>query len=129
MSENEKKAGSDLAAEQEKAPIKPEEVKVTVKPHQNNLPKKSDPARKVLEHQVEKAADGATKEVREAIKKAAPDGRQAQKDAAEKAAQDVGEKLPQRIFKDVRVDIPNETPIVKPAKEGPPPDPPKKKGP
>jgi len=127
MSGDEKKAGGDLAAENEKAPIKPEEVEVTVKPHQHNLPKKSDPARKALDHQVEKANDGATKEVREAIKKAAPGGRQAQKDAAEKAAQDVGEKLPQRTFKEVQVDIPNEAPIVKPATEGPPPDPPPKK--
>lgn len=124
MSDSEKKASGDLAAEQEKAPIKPEEVKVAVKPRQHNLPKKSDPARKALDQLTDKATDGATKEVREAIEKAAPKGREAQKDAAEKAAQDVGNKLPQRTFKEVQVDIPGEAPILKPATEGPPPDPP-----
>lgn len=133
---DEKKAGGDKAAEQANAPIKPDEVVVIVKPRQENLPSKRDArSRDAAERRNEekkeladKASDGATKEVREAIKKAAPKGREAQKDAADKAAQDVGEKLPQRIFKEVQVDIPNEHPIVKPATEGPPPDPPAKKG-
>lgn len=123
MSENEKKAGGDRAAEREKAPIKPEEVKVTVKPRQDNLPKKDTPERKTLDDQVRRATDGATREIREAITKAAPGGRDAQKDAADQATKDVGDKLPQRIFKGVQTDIPDETPIVRPATEGPPPAP------
>lgn len=118
---DDKKAGLDKAAEQQKAPIKPEEVKVSVKPRQDNLPKKDTPERKTLDEQVKRATDGATKEVREAITKAAPKGREAQKEAADKATQDVGNKLPQRIFKDVQTDIPGEAPIAKPATEGPPP--------
>src|SRR5688572_15432133 len=129
---DDKKAGGDLAADQAAAPIKPDEVVVTVKPrHENAPPKRDQKARDAYERRksdrddlADKASDGATKEVREAIKKAAPKGREAQKDAADKAAQDVSEKLPQRIFKEVQVDIPGEHPITKPATEGPPPDPP-----
>lgn len=129
---DEKKAGGDKAAEQAQAPIKPEEVKVTVKPRQENLPGKRDPARAPVEKQNEankkladKATDQATKDVREAVKKAAPKGREAQKDAAEKAAQDVGNALPRRVIKEVQVDLPGEkTPIIAPATEGGPPDPP-----
>jgi hypothetical protein len=126
---DDKKAGTDKAADQAKAPIKPEEVKVTVKPRQDNLPPKRDEsARRAAEQRNEdrkkladKATQGATKEVRDAIKEAAPKGREAQKDAAEKAAENVGSKLPPNIFKDVQVDIPSEHPIVKPATEGQPP--------
>lgn len=125
---NDKKAGGDVAADQAKAPIKPEEVKVTVKPRQENLPpKREGDARRAAERSnsdkkqlADKATQGATKEIRQAIKEAAPDGREAQKDAAEKAAEKVGSKLSPNIFKDVQVDIPNEHPIVKPANEGQP---------
>lgn len=133
---DDKKAGGDVAADQANAPIKPEEVKVSVKPRQENLPSKRDPARAPAERQNEankkladKAKDQATKEVREAVEKAAPGGRDAQLDAAEKAAQDIGSALPRRAIKEVQVDIDGEAPIVAPATEGPPPDsPPGKKG-
>lgn len=136
MSDSEKKAGGDKAAEQEKAPIKPDEVKVSVKPRQADLPKQRDPAHEPTKRQnaankelADKATDGATKEIREAVTKAAPGGRQAQRDAADKAAQKVGEKLPQRIIKEVQVELPSDKPgqqqtITKPATEGPPSDPP-----
>jgi hypothetical protein len=126
MSDGEKKAGGDKAAEQATRPIKPEEVKVTVKPRQENLPKRDDPARKPTEDQNarndkiarEKATPEATKEIREAVKQAAPQGREAQKAAADKAAQQVGEKLPKRVFKEVQVELPDEPTITKPATEG-----------
>ncbi|HTK59794.1 MAG TPA: hypothetical protein VL283_01175 [Candidatus Baltobacteraceae bacterium] len=129
---DDKKAGGDKAAEQANAPITPDQVKVTVKPRQDNLPKRGDPARAPTERQNEsnkeladKAADGAAKEVREAVTKAAPKGREAQKDAVRKAAEDVGAKLPQRAIKEIEVKIEGEkTPISAPATEGPPPDPP-----
>lgn len=129
---DDKKAGGDKAAEQANAPIKPDDVKVSVKPRQENLPSKRDPARAPIERQNEsnkeladKAVDQATKEVRDAVKVAAPKGRDAQKDAARKAAEDAGSKLPQRSIKEIEVKIPGEkAPIVVPATEGPPPDPP-----
>lgn len=137
MADDGNKADGDKAAERKNAPIKPEEVKVTVKPRQpGEMPPKRDAdARRQAEERnarakelADKATDGATKEIREAVKQAAPGGRQAQKEAAEKAAEKVGEKLPQRIIKEVQVDLPGEKPIVKPATEGPPaPQPPDKK--
>lgn len=124
------KAPSDRKAEQPGGPaIKPEEVKVTVKPRQEDMPSKRDqPARRAAEERVtrnkqlaDKATEGATKEVREAVEKAAPAGREAQKQAAEQAAEQIGQKLPQQGIKEVQVDIPGEKPITKPATEGPPP--------
>lgn len=127
------KTGSDAAAEP--APtIKPEEVKVTVKPRHENLPKKSDPSHEPTKRQNEsnkkladKATDQATKDVRDAVKQAAPHGREAQKDAAKKAAEDVGSKLPQRSIKEVQVEIPGEKQVAVPATDGAPPDPPPSK--
>lgn len=127
-----KKTGGDAAADPTPA-ITPEEVKVKVRPQQQDLPKKGDAKRPPIEEQnrtnqrhADKATEHATKDVRDAIRQAAPAGREAQKQAAEKAAKDVGSKLPPRVFKDVQVDIPGEAPISAPATEGRPPDPPKK---
>ena len=137
MSDN--KAGTDVASEQDKAPIKPEEVVVEVKPRQTSIPKKISTERKEqMTEQNQSNADrakraagnengGAIKEVRDAIKKAAPAGREAQKDAAEQAAQDVGKKLDRKVFKEVKVSIPGEEPIVAPASEEGPTPPPRKK--
>ncbi len=129
---SDKKAGGDVAAEQAAAPIKPAEVKVTVRPQQENLPKKGDPARAPAERRnadnkqrADRATGGAAKEIREAVREAASKGREAQKDAAKRATADVGAKLPSNVFKDVQVEIPGEKPITVPANEGGPAKPPK----
>jgi hypothetical protein len=141
---DDKKSGGD-PREQEKLPIKPEEVVVTVKPKEQPIPKgtSSREAHRIKRDNADKAKraekatgddkGGATKEVRDAIKKAAPGGRDAQKKAAEEAATDVGKKLDRNVFDGVKVDIPKEAPIVAPATEGSPPSnpsppPPKDKG-
>ncbi len=129
------KADGDKAAEQKNAPVDPDKVAVKVKPQHRDLPKKHDPAHEQIKEDnarnkqlSEKAKEAATKDVRKAITEAAPGGRQAQIDAAEKAAERAAESLPQRSIKEVQVDIPGEHPIVVPATEGAPPDPPRRKG-
>ncbi len=126
-----KKPGGD-PREQEKPPIDPKKVVVTVEPKTKEIPKgtprgaaeeikrenkeNTDRARKATGND----AGGATKEVRKAIEGAKPQGRDAQKQAAEEAAKQVGKKLNPNVFKGVKVDIPGEAPIQAPASEGAP---------
>ncbi len=127
---SDRNAGSDEAANQEKAPVNPDKVIVKVRPRIEDLPKKDHPKREAIQEQNErnkqqadKAADTATKKVREAVRDASSGGRKAQVDAAAKEADRAAEALPGGAIRDITVDIPGETPIVREAKEGSPPTP------